>query len=472
MRTLTLLPLAAASALALAAGPASMTPGLQAPNTLLAGERPHIRVSGLAPFDALTLEAFRTASLAVKDGGKWSDQPLRFHAQATFWADASGVVDVDSAAPVSGTYSGADPRGLLWSGAVIGRSPEPDLASDAAELAGLEPRQIRLRVILHGQAVATRDMRIAGFRPNVAFTTVNTPRLVGVFAAPAGARHAPTVVLLHGSEGGDLSSAKAAAGLWASHGYAAFALIYFSWPYEHVANAPPAFRRLPLERIETTRAWLRVREEADVTRLGIAGGSKGAEFGLMAASRYRWIRAVAACVPSSLTWGGFGGAGEAHAPSFTLGGRALPTVPYGDYGPVERGEITSAARHVRDRAAAGPSVVASVLIPVERSRARLLLLSGGRDAVWPSDAMSAEVVDRMRRAGAAGRVRWRSFPDAGHYLCGTGDAPIRANEADEAARGGGLVSADGRDPGSAWEATLAFMNKTLGRSPKPPAPAR
>jgi hypothetical protein len=101
---------------------------------------------------------------------------------------------------------------------------------------------------------------------------------------------------------------------------------------------------------------------------------------------------------------------------------------------------------------------------VERSRARILLISGGRDAVWPSDAMAGEVADRLAASGAGARVEWRSFPDAGHYLCGTGDGPIRANDDDdETARGGGLVSADGRDPGAAWEATLRFMRVAIGR---------
>ena len=437
---------------------------LDAPESLLAGDRPHLRVSGLTPLGSVTLETFRTQSVPVKEGGTWASQPLRFHAQATFWADASGAVDVDRATPITGSYDGADPRGLLWSGAVIGREGEPQRSAAAPELSDLAPHQIRLRAVVDGKVVAVRDMKIIDFRTKVDFITVDTPQLVGVFASPAGARRAPAVVLLHGSEGGEFASAKAAAGLWASHGYAAFALIYFSWPYEHVVNAPPAFTNLPVERLDAVRTWLATRREADVSRLGVVGGSKGAEFGLLAASRYSWIRAVVACVPSSVVWGGFGAAGGAHPPSFTFGGQPLANIPYGDYGPVERGEITSAQRHVRDRAAAGHAAVSAAAIPVERSPAQLLLISGGRDAVWPSNAMAAEIVDRMRRGGASAQVTWRSFPDAGHYLCGTGSGPIRANDADETTRGGGLVPADGRDPGEAWEATLQFMETALKRS--------
>jgi dienelactone hydrolase len=162
---------------------------------------------------------------------------------------------------------------------------------------GLEPRQVRLRAIVNGQVMATCDVKIVGFRTDVDFTTADTPQLVGVFAAPVGARRAAVVVLLHGSEAGEFASAKAEAGLWTSHGYAAFALIYFSWPYERVAIAPLGFANLPVERLDAVRTWLRSRKEADGAQLGIIGGSKGAELGLLAASRYPWIRAVAACVP-------------------------------------------------------------------------------------------------------------------------------------------------------------------------------
>ena len=432
---------------------------LTAPATLLVGERPGVVVTGLAPLSEVTVESWRAQTTPVKTNGKWATQPLVFHARARFWADGQGRVDLDRTPPVEGSYSGADPRGLLWSGAVAGRAPEPDAGAEAA---GLKPREVRLIVRVGGAIVAAGHLTLQPWAQDVRFTTVDTPGLTGVFAAPEHARRAPTVILLHGSEGGDFASAKATAGLWASHGYAAFALIYFAWPYAHVPNAPPAFAHLPVERIVATRDWLKARPEADVARLGVAGGSKGAEYGLLAASTYPWIRAVAACVPSAIVWGGFGAPLGAHPESFTLGGAPVPSVPYGDYGPVERGEITSAQRHQRDWAAASPGALARAAIAVEKSRARLLLISGGRDAVWPSDAMSAEIVARMARFDQVARVTWLSNPDAGHYLCGAGDGPIRANEGDEPALGGGLVPADGRDPGAVWEATLAFMHEALG----------
>ena len=450
-----------AALLAASIASASTPVALSAPSTLLVGERPHVRVSGLHPFEQATVETYRVAEVYVKTNGEWGPKSFAFHATARFWAGQDGAIDLDHAAPIGGSYSGADPRGLLWSGAVVGRAPEPAVPADVLGAGPLEPNKVRIVLRVRGRILTVREMAIQQWQPSVRFAIVDTPHLVGVFAAPHRARRAPTIILLHGSEGGAFASAKAEAGLWASHGYAAFALIYFAWPANKVPNAPPAFTNLPVERIAYARDWLRARPEADIAHLGVAGGSKGAEYALIAAATYPWIKAVTACVPSSIVWGGFGAPSGDHPLSFTLGGTAVPSVAYGDYAPVLSGAITSAERHRRDRTDADPAAVARAAIAVERSHAKLLLISGGRDAIWPSDAMAAEVAQRMSLAHQSARVTWRSNPDAGHFLCGTGDKPIRESEADEVGMGGGLVSANGRDPGAMWEATLAFMDAAL-----------
>ena len=44
----------------------------------------------------------------------------------------------------------------------------------------------------------------------------------------------------------------------------------------------------------------------DVTRLGVYGHSKGAEYAELAATRLPWIDAVVACVPTDVVWEGYG----------------------------------------------------------------------------------------------------------------------------------------------------------------------
>lgn len=432
-------PLILLTLLAAATRPA---PALHAPATLVPGDRPAISVDGLAPGETVTIDAYRLGPEPRDPAYKVTGPRPLFRATARFRADAHGRVVLDRAVPLAGTYAGADGRGLLWSGepvAAVGHAlPAPD--------------EVRLELRRGNQVVAQRQVRIAP-ATDVAMERIDTPGLVGVFAAPRGAWHRPVVVALHGSEGGDWASAEATARRFAHHGYATFALIYFAWPAAGIPHAPASFTNLPVERLAVARAWLATRPEADVRRLSLWGASKGSEFALLAAAHYPWVRAVVACVPSSLVWGGFGGA--AGAPGFTIDGRAPGMVPYGDYGPVARHEITSAERHIRDRAAAGPAAVAAATIPIERSSAHLLLLSSGQDGIWPSAAMSAEIVSRRRAAHRP--VAWLNFPAAGHFICGTGDGPTRDATGKDGDQAGGTATAAGEATGRAWDATVAFL---------------
>src|SRR4030081_1669368 len=63
-----------------------------------------LTVSGLPPGEPVTIRA------ATRDG-----ELREWASNATFLAGDDGTVDVPTAAPLSGTYSGVDPTGLLWS---------------------------------------------------------------------------------------------------------------------------------------------------------------------------------------------------------------------------------------------------------------------------------------------------------------------------------------------------------------------
>ena len=433
------------------AGAAPPGPELRATAALHAGDPPGIVADGLRPREQVTIEAYRLGPAPTDDQGKVKGPRTLFRALATFQADRRGRVVVGDAVPLAGTYTQADPRGLLWSGRPV--PPPPPVDAIVAPKA----REVQL-VLRRGNQVV--DRRLVAFAPaaDVVVERIDTPALVGVFAAPKGATRRPVVIALHGSEGGNWVAAEAQAKLFAAHGYATLALIYFAWPYNGIPNALPSFTNLPVERLVIARDWLARRPEADPGKLGLWGASKGSEFALLAAAKYPWVRAVVACVPSSLVWGGFG-TEQRELPGFVADGRAPAYVPYGDYGPVTRNEITSTERHIRDRAAAGSATVNAAMIPVELSTAKLLLLSGGADAVWPSSAMSAEIVARRRTAHLA--TEWLDFPAAGHFICGTGDQPTRDAAGGNGAQAGGTADAAGAANSRGWESTLRFLRRSL-----------
>jgi len=415
-------------------------------DSVLAGEPAGIKVSGLKSGERIRLNAFRTQTGAAG--------PVLFRAWAEFAAGPDGVVNADTQVPLAGTYEQVDSRGLFWSG-------YPDQSTEPA-LKNLKNRTVLIRLERNGAVLASHELRLRLWNDDIVFTKVETANVSGYFAAPKGASKLPVVITLHGSEGGTFEGTKQDAGLFASHGFATLSVIYFAWPYLNTPNVTQGFNNIPVEVIANSREWLASRTEADVTRLGLRGVSKGSELALLAASDYPWVRAVAACVPTSLVWGAFGvntGDGAVHS-GFSFAGKPLANIPYGDYAPVETGKMTLAVRHRIDRKESTPEAVKAAAIPLEHSSARFLLAGGGEDDVWPSLEMVQEITARMSKAGKSAAVETLLFPKAGHYICGTGSSLSRPDKGD-ATPGGGNAAATAKAAGVVWEKTLAFFRSAL-----------
>ncbi len=237
--------------------------------------------------------------------------------------------------------------------------------------------------------------------------------VVGMFAVPDGAGPHPGVVALSGSGGGIPS-------WWAEllvpHGIAVLAAAYFG-----VESLPSALCEIPLETVTAAGEWLRRRPEVMSGRVGLVGGSKGAELALLTATSYRQLFGpVAAVAPSCVAWFGVdltGGVADASArSSWTLGGRPVPFVPYVPGVGFERTERGLRSVGIYSAALEQADAVVAAAIPVERATGPLLLLSGGADAACPSTSMARTIVDRMKAHGRGADVRHLDFPECGHVV--------------------------------------------------------
>lgn len=429
-----------------------MAPRVIAPSHIIAGDPTTLTISDVAPGERIRIHAFRRTTVSITQDGRRVERPVTTHAWADYRADASGSVALDTAPPLAGTYTGSDPNGLLWSGwpigdARLGEARRAELDADAAA----EPGQLVLRVERNGRLGDPVTVRIRGFSDRVRFTELEVARdgVSGVFAAPEGASRLPTLILLHGSEGGSMAAARAWSGRMAERGFAALALNYVAYAWTGgISGVPTTFTNLPVELLGKARTWIASRAEAHSGWIALVGGSKGAELALVGASRYAWVTATVACVPSDVVWAGYGrqpAPGELLS-SWSFQGRPLPFIPYDRYEEVFNGRATAAQVHVRSRTAAPPAVVAASRIPVGQIAGPVLLLGAGRDEVWPSLAMSRNIRAAYRRSGRSKLLEVGEYSEAGHNICGTGAIPARA---------------DGRDGGSTARATGAAFRKTL-----------
>jgi acetyl esterase/lipase len=358
------------------------------------GDMIDVKLSGLPAGQLITLRAVSKS---------WTSS-------ASFRAAQDGTVDLASAAPESGTYSGVDVDGMFWSMS----SKDPST---------LESFKIVFDALSNGSTIAQATLDRYGPPDGAAITPVHDQGLFGVFVAPTSAGPHPALITFGGSEGG-ISTGQFYAEYYASLGYACLGLAYFGEP-----GLPSKLVDVPLEYFQTALHWLEQRPEVDPMHIGVMGGSRGGELALLLGSTYPEIKAVVAYVPSGVVWGGTSTAVPERA-AWTKMGRELPFIPYSGAPPQTKidahgnTEYIDAPVFIADLNAASAAAKSAATIHVEQTAGPILILAGADDELWSSCTLAQVAEDRLTMMGHATQYadHFECFADAGH-LIGTPGLP-------------------------------------------------
>jgi len=255
----------------------------------------------------------------------------------------------------------------------------------------------------------------------------------------------PALVILGGSEGGNRSALNSAP-VFAADGYTVLAFPYYSPAWFGQTAAIPELQRgfseLPVDYLESAVTALRQRPDVDPDRILLMGGSKGAEYVLLAGSLIPDDSAgggfcgIVADVPSDVVWEGWGPRADS-APEdgpfsgFSWRGEALPFVPYTDMSRAldRKDSYTMTEAHENGRAD-NPLQVAAARIAVETIDEPVFVIGGDLDTTWASGKMARTIAERRSDAGL--ETESYVYTDAGH---GAGGHPLsRTSPANNAAR--------------------------------------
>jgi uncharacterized protein len=264
------------------------------------------------------------------------------------------------------------------------------------------------------------------------------------FAAKAAGRR-PAILFIGGSEGGLQPGSGGILGGLTGAGYDVLYVCYFGCP-----GTPPHLVSVPLESFDRALAWLGAQPGIDPRRIGVVGGSKGAEAALLVAARHPELRGVVVGMPSSVAWPAITASG-APQPSWTDHGAPVAFLPYAVASYAKRGIFG-----LYDDALPTEPQHPDAVIPVERISAPLLMVCGEADTLWPSCRMADEVAARRAAHGKPPPTILR-YPDAGHGVFGP--PPPKPNP--------GLASLGGTAEGNAaaradgWPKVLAFLAARL-----------
>jgi dienelactone hydrolase len=426
---------------------AAQTFHIEPANPILVGEPLSIRIDGLPPDKNVTLTAERTIEASNRAGA-----PVLYRSQVVFSAP-QGMLDLATAKPVSGTYTDADIRGLFWSMAPVA----------GADPGGLKPLQVKVTASAEDRVIASATIEFIDSLPEVKVEQVK--EFPGaVFATLPGSSRRPAIILLGGSEGGG-RVARTRSPVYASRGFAVLGLPYYSpgSGEREIPELPAAFADIPVDRLNDALAWLKARPEVDASRVALVGGSKGAEFALIAASRFKWITSVVASVPSDVVWEGWGpGVEPGTRSSFSLDGKPLPFVPYlgfaEEFDGYHTGRDVKMRRFQDQGRAAHPAAAVKARIEVEKFRGPLLVFGGHDDQVWASGMMAQNIAER--RAAAGLETVALIFPEAGHALSGNGWMPTTQYNVG-LNKSGGTPQANAAAQARAFPETIAFLRRTL-----------
>ncbi|NXS64234.1 ACOT1 thioesterase, partial [Brachypteracias leptosomus] len=341
-----------------------------------------IRVAGLQPEQEVTLRA----SLVDESGEL-------FQAHAHYRAGSSGELDLSRAPALGGSYSGVEPMGLLWS--LQSRAPYKRLAKRNV----LTPFRVDLEVFEgHGDmscllGKCTNERWFLG--EGVKRISVREGRLRATLFLPPGPGPFPGLIDLYGSGGGLVEYR---ASLLASRGFVTLAVAYMA--FEDLPAMPES---LELSYFEEAVNFLRKQQQVKDSGIGVLGLSKGADLALSMATFLPGIKAAVSISGSS-----FNSFIPLRGDGFTL-----PAHPF-DLGRIKTSEETGLVDFSDILDDFRDPATWACRIPLERSLAKFLLLSGLEDRNWRSDLFCQDAVQRLQQHGR--EVEFCSYPGAGHLL--------------------------------------------------------
>ncbi|XP_015720021.1 acyl-coenzyme A thioesterase 1-like [Coturnix japonica] len=341
-----------------------------------------IRVTGLVPQQAVTLRA-----CLLDEGGEL------FQAHAHYRAGDSGELDLTSCPALGGSYSGVEPMGLLWS--LRSKTPHKRLAKRNV----MTPFCVDLEVYEgHGDmsqllGKCTHERYFLG--EGVKRISVREGRLKATLFLPPGPGPFPGLIDLYGSGGGLVEYR---ASLLASRGFVTLALAYMA--FEDLPAMPEI---LELDYFQEAIDFLQKQQQVKDSGIGVLGLSKGADLALSMATFLPGIKAAV-----SISGSGFNSFIPLRGDGFTI-----PAHPY-DLGRVKTSEesglidFSDILDDHRDPATWDSR------IPVEKSLAKFLFLTGLDDKNWKSDLYCRDAVQRLHQSGR--KVEFCSYSGAGHLL--------------------------------------------------------
>ncbi len=273
------------------------------PQIALCDQNFNITISELHPFAKVKI----SASMFYP----WAKSVL-FESFAWFSANYDGTVDLSKQKPESGCYDYIDSMGLIKS-----------LKSKDKKALGKIGKNVSINGSLFINITAQCENETAEIKVERLFLAegVKRQKITDEFVGElfySENRTNKTVVFLGGSGSGNLDLLSLFGAPLASHGFNVLTVAYFG-----EKGLPPNLSEIPLEYFEKVFTWLSENQTTTGKEIYLFCISKGAELGLILASRFHFITKVVAFAPHAYC---FQGIAFKNVSSWTYERKSLPFI--------------------------------------------------------------------------------------------------------------------------------------------------
>lgn len=215
------------------------------------------------------------------------------------------------------------------------------------------------------------------------------------------------MIVMSGSDGG-LEHARKLASFLKDEKIPALALGIFK-----TKHTGKELNKIPIERIKSVINWLK---ERGYNKIGIEGASKGAEYALAAAIEYPEISCVIVKTPSWYYGEGLKNNQPSGDSSWSINGKAVPFTPYKERKFNILKMLWKAKEYNILSVNLGKDIVLDSIIPVEKIKAPILIMSTKVDTIWPSEESSKKICNRLKENNFSYPYKHISFDYMSHMM--------------------------------------------------------
>nr|XP_054766061.1 acyl-coenzyme A amino acid N-acyltransferase 1-like [Lytechinus pictus] len=374
------------------------------PECSLNDEDLHIKAVGLRPHQRVTLRAHVYSE----------SRKHRFESHARYEADDRGVVEVEKAPSLGGSYRGIEPMGLLWS-----LEPAPEDASK-------RPRLVKLNVqkpfIYTFQLIDDDDENKLMHSTSVErwYLASYVERHLAQHGTADGCLYLPQkkgasdpLPVLLDIRGGVPFLVEDRPSLMASHGFAVFSINYFRKMMEGRVVMHEKCRYFDLQIFLDLFEYIALHPRLDINRVGIVSSCLGSVLALQAAARLKDLIPIR-CVAAT---------GCLDFLGYQIGLKLPDGSTIDPYNTADHCEV------VEDKDGgfiwqlndfnAYDNLQGDFLTPVEDITCPLLFITSGDDQQLPSYKRMTAMKDRIEKVGKGHLLESIHLEGTGHYV----DAP-------------------------------------------------